>query len=103
MRSTQTSWEDKPAFVVNLHDVTSSRMAEQVLRKSEEKYRLLFENATVGFDISDISGQSLAVNRAMGEMTGDSLESVLHVNFTDTFVHPEERTRFMDTRTRDGG
>ncbi len=103
MRSTQTSWEDKPAFVVNLHDVTSSRMAEQVLRENEEKYRLLFENATVGFDISDISGQTLAVNRAMGEMTGYSLESVLHVNFTDTFVHPEERTRFMDTRTRDGG
>jgi PAS domain-containing protein len=22
MRSTETSWEDKPAFVVNLHDVT---------------------------------------------------------------------------------
>jgi PAS domain S-box-containing protein len=58
---------------------------------------------TVGFDISDISGQTLAVNRAMGEMTGYSLESVLHVNFTDTFVHPEERTRFMDTRNRDGG
>jgi PAS domain S-box-containing protein len=103
MRSTQTFWEDKPAFVVNLHDVTSSRMAEQVLRKSEEKYRLLFENATVGFDISDTTGQTLAVNRAMGEMTGYSPESVLHVNFTDTFVHPEERTRFMDTRTRDGG
>ena len=40
MHVTESSWEDKRAFVVNLHDVTASRHAEQVLLASREQERL---------------------------------------------------------------
>jgi PAS domain S-box-containing protein len=44
LRSTQIQWQEAPASLLSLRDITRPRQAEMQLRESEEKYRLLTEN-----------------------------------------------------------
>lgn len=44
LRYTPFQWQETPASLVSLRDITSSKQAEEKLRDSEEKYRLLTES-----------------------------------------------------------
>ncbi len=45
---------DKKYLISHVHDISVKKMEEEVLRKSEEKYRLLFENMTSSFSLRKI-------------------------------------------------
>ena len=64
MRTAETIWEGKPAFVVNLHDVTDIKKAEKKLRESEERYRTLFETMSQGVVYHDTDGEVISANPA---------------------------------------
>ncbi len=59
-------------FVINIRDVTSSQMAEELLREREERYRQLFENAPVGIYRTTPDGRILESNPALIRMLGYS-------------------------------
>ncbi|MGD0591142.1 MAG: PAS domain S-box protein [Bacteroidota bacterium] len=44
MNTVQIDWNGKPASLIFLTDITERKRAEESLRKSEEKYRSIFEN-----------------------------------------------------------
>ncbi|WP_052288841.1 PAS domain S-box protein [Methanospirillum hungatei] len=52
------------------HDVTELKSAEQELLRSEEKYRHIFEDATIGIFQTTPSGQIIMINDAMARMFG---------------------------------
>ena len=65
-------------FVAIKQDISERKQAEQALRRAEEKYRTIFEDAVVGIFQTTPDGQPLNVNRAMAEMYGfDSPEQLL--------------------------
>jgi two-component system cell cycle sensor histidine kinase/response regulator CckA len=74
-------------------DVTEQRNTEQSLRKSEEKYRQLFENATYGVFLAKPDGTLLDANPALVSMLGyDSKEELLTRNLAeDIYENPAER------------
>jgi PAS domain S-box-containing protein len=90
------------AIVINFRDITEHKLAEEALQASEEKYRRLFENASLGIFQSTPEGKAISVNAAFARMFGydsptDALEHIKNVA-TDVFADPNRRTeliRFM--------
>jgi len=71
-------------------DVTESKLAERVIRESEERFRNLYDEAPVGYHEIDRERIILSINLTACEMLGYSREEMLGRPITD-FVAPEER------------
>jgi len=56
--------------LVSMTDITDRKKAEEALRKSEEKYREIFENAIEGIYQTTPEGQCLRVNPALARILG---------------------------------
>jgi len=82
-------------------DITERKQAEEALRKSEEKYRTLFESKLDGMVVIDETMEPLLANKTTAEMFGfDSVEELLEVNIFD-YIPPEERERALKIITKD--
>jgi PAS domain S-box-containing protein len=79
-------------------DVTEKKKAEHALRESEEKYRLLVENANDGICIIQ-DGFLKFSNPKVGEHTGYSIEELESIPFLD-LVHPEDRASVTERQQR---
>ncbi len=58
-------------------DITKHKQAEEALRKSEEVFRELYDNAPVGYFEYDTQGRIVSVNRTELEMLGFTLEEMI--------------------------
>jgi len=78
-------------------DVTDRRRAEERLRESEERYRLLFERNLAGVYRSTIEGRILDGNDAIARMFGyrDREELLAHGNAHSLYNSEEDRNRLM--------
>ncbi|OPY71525.1 MAG: Cyclic di-GMP phosphodiesterase response regulator RpfG [Syntrophorhabdus sp. PtaU1.Bin058] len=81
-------------------DITERKQMEDALRRSEEKYRGIFENAVMGIFRTTPEGRFLSINPAGARMYGyESREEMMQL-VTDMahqiYVHPEDRQRFKD-------
>lgn len=60
-----------------MRDITERRIAEVILRESEERFKLLFDKAPVGYQSLDENGIFIDVNETWLELMGYSKEEVL--------------------------
>ena len=72
--------------------VEQRRQAEESLRKSEERYRLLVEQAEDGIFLSDAAGRYVDVNTAGHKMLGYTRDEILSLTIADV-IAPEEVSR----------
>ncbi len=77
-----------------LEDITPRKEAEEELKKSEEKYRNIFENAVMGIYQVTPSGQYLSANPVLSRIHGynspeEMIESVADI--TQLYVDPSRR------------
>ncbi len=79
-------------------DITERKRAESALKESEEKYRLLVENALESIVIV-VDGEVKFANSRTAELTGYSLEELTSRSFTDV-VHPDDRAKVIDRHLR---
>lgn len=70
-----------------MHDTTEKRQAEQDLRKSEQKYHMLFDTSMDGIAFTSMDGAYLEVNRAFSDMIGYSQEELFSMDYLQ--VTPE--------------
>jgi PAS domain S-box-containing protein len=80
-------------------DITFRKKAEEALRKSEEKYRIIFENAKEGIFQTTIDGKYITANPALVKMYGfESSEELMKSRSdiaTQTYVDPNLRQTFI--------
>lgn len=76
-------------------DITERKEAEEALRKSEEKYRSVVDNAREVIFQTDAQGLWTFLNPAWTEITGFPVEESIGTNFLD-YVHPDDRQRNLD-------
>jgi PAS domain S-box-containing protein len=70
-------------------DITERKQAEEALRVSEERYRVLFEASPNGILVTDIETKDFRyANPAICRMLGYSEEEIIRINVVD--IHPQE-------------
>jgi|GEM_PF-975685 PAS domain S-box-containing protein len=83
------SWRNMPLFdqmgnpygtALLINDVTKSELSNKALRKSEEKFRLVFNNAPVGIFCFDCNGTISECNELMSGFLGNSIENIKKIN-----------------------
>src|ERR687898_174558 len=69
---------------------TERGLAEEALRKSEERWRAVFENSAIGVALTDLSGRYLAANAAYQHMLGYTEEQLGQFTFLE-LTHEDYR------------
>ncbi len=83
-------------------EIENRKGVEHSLRESEEKYRNLFDSSVVGVVISLASGEILASNKAMTEITGYTPEDYSQIKMNEVYINPEDRNRYYEIMGRNG-
>ena len=78
--------------VLVFRDITERMRADEALRESEERFRLLFQQAAVGIKRLDAQGRLLEVNAKQCDILGYSCDELLQLSLTD-ITHPEDLPR----------
>ncbi|HEY9612355.1 PAS domain S-box protein [Allocoleopsis sp.] len=78
------------AAVVVFQDVTEHKLAQEALRTSEERFRVIVNQATAGITLTDLTGQFLLANQRFCDIVGYSMAELLHKRKQD-ITHPEDR------------
>lgn len=95
MRSAPFDWDNSPAYVIGLHDISSRKQAEIALKQSETLFETLARLAPVGIFKTDAKGSCEYVNQRWHNITGMSDEDVQKNRWKDA-IHLEDRQRVED-------
>jgi len=85
--------------IESLRDITDKKKTEEALKRSEEKYRLIFENAIEGIFQTTKEGYFLNANPSLARMLGFSSPEEMIKTCKDItheiYVDPQDRQEFL--------
>jgi PAS domain S-box-containing protein len=91
MNVAKIDWEGSPSFIVSLHDITTRKKMEEVIRESEVKFSKAFHSSANLFAINTLKdGTFIEVNESFTRMTGYSREEVIGRNANDLNLWADE-------------
>ena len=97
---------DQNLMVSTVRDVTAQVRAQEALRKSEERFRGIFEGSIEGIYQTSIEGKLLLANPAMAGILGyaspeDAIQSITDAS-RQVWAIPEERSRLIQRIEKEG-
>ncbi|MBF0372136.1 MAG: PAS domain S-box protein [Alphaproteobacteria bacterium] len=99
-------YEGQPSVLAVFNIITERKRMEEALRRSERRYRNIFEQAAEGIFQSTVDGRYLEVNGAMARLYGMSTPEELKRDITDIgrqiYLDPRLREEFKRRMDRDG-
>ena len=91
-------WNGKAQFQALYNDITKRKQAEKNLRDSEERYRIVVENAHESILITQDS-KIVFANSAVVKTSGYSMETLTSFDFV-YFIHPDDAEMVRDNTIR---
>ena len=88
-------YKGKKAILCINRDITAFKIAEEALEKSEEKFRLIFEQAPIGIAMASLDSKFIKVNKTLADMLGYTEEELLQLSPND-ITHPDDRQKNID-------
>jgi PAS domain S-box-containing protein len=86
----------RPCFMQGLLlDISEQKRKEEMLQKSESKFRTIFERVAVGIALVSIDGQLVETNPALREILRYGEEELRNRVFNE-FIHPEDSAIIVD-------
>ncbi|MFZ5907421.1 MAG: PAS domain S-box protein [Nitrospirota bacterium] len=95
-------WDDRPYLVGMGIDITERKLSEEALRMSEEKFRILFENAPIGTGVATLEGDLLVCNETLMKVTGYTQGELMDFNVRDFYFNPEDRSPLVQKLQNNG-
>jgi len=92
--ATLFEYEGRPSALLSLIDVSTAKEAEDKLRDSEEKNRLLIDNSIEAITVVQ-DGVIKFANHRFAELVGYSTQELVSRSFAD-FIHPDDRQRVAE-------
>lgn len=83
MAAGSLTFQNEPAVQIIAREITERRKASESLRRSEERYRELFENANDIVYTHDLAGRFTSLNKAGERVSGYSRDEVLQLAVED--------------------
>jgi PAS domain S-box-containing protein len=97
------TWDEHPAILNFMTDITPRKQAEDALRESEERYRQFFKTTLDSVFITTPEGRYIDFNDALMETLGyKSREETFGIDVASTYAHPEEREEFLKYVEKEG-
>ncbi|MCX5812911.1 MAG: PAS domain S-box protein [Proteobacteria bacterium] len=92
--------ENVDCFVCTITDITNQKLAEDALRRAEEKYRKIFEGALEGIFQAKLDGHLISANPAFARVLGYDSQEELVSNVADVWeqIHPDPADRHIFSR-----
>ncbi|MFN3649032.1 MAG: PAS domain S-box protein [Armatimonadota bacterium] len=96
--------EGQPDYAVSiLEDITSRKLAEEALRKSEARFRAIFEGAAIGVALVNQDGRVIESNPALQTMLGYSPEQLVSMSLSEyTYRQDSKRDLKLFQRMMEG-
>lgn len=86
-------YEGQPCLMGVGIDISERVLAQQKIMESEEKFRMLIDQASDGIFISNQEGDYVEVNRIATDLTGYSREELLSMNIRDLILQEDYQNR----------
>ncbi len=77
-------------YISVVRDITRRKQAEEALLRSEERFREIFRNASIGIAISGWNGRLQQCNPAFCRLTGYTEDELRTIAFS-SLIHPDDR------------
>jgi PAS domain S-box-containing protein len=87
--------EGKQVILATVRDITKRKSTEELLRRSEEKYRKIFENVQDIFYQSDINGKIVEISPSIERYSGYKPEELIGMQIENVYQNPADREELL--------
>ncbi len=95
--ATRIDYQGRPAVMGNLVEITDRKKAEEALRESEERYRVLFQDSRDAVYVTTRDGRFLDANQAFCDLFGWDRHQLDGLKVERAYADPAHRKVFQES------